>query len=321
MALSSSQEQVATLSRAIDSVRAEASNAVGDLRNLLAAEQQRGQALAAQMESRTERGGRPVSFVNIKNFDGGQFTGLKGENFRAWSKKAKIYCNALGRGFKKALELAEQHEGSVDIDTLQLTGWAAAVEADARLYDFLSTYTAGDAQRIVDETPDRGFESWRKLKKRFHPEGGSFELERTTRLMTSKQCKTLSELPAAMDILEKGFRQYEITFGSPIPDPLKIPMLLKILPESHRKELTLKFTLGERNYQKMSESIMGFSNGERVREQNLYGQKDMDVDLLGREDPPRARVHRPGVRRVQGAARARIGGAELHGAAQGQGQR
>ena len=89
-----------------------------------------------------------------------------------------------------------------------------------------------------------------------------------------------------MDILEKGFRQYEITFGSPIPDPLKIPMLLKIPTESHRKELTLKFTLGERNYQKMADSIMGFSNDERVREQQLYGQKDMDVDLLGREDPP-----------------------------------
>ena len=57
--------------------------------------------------------------------------------------------------------------------------------------------------------------------------------------MTSKQCKTLSGVPAAMDILEKGFRQYEITFGSPIPDPLKIPMLLKIRPETHRKELTL----------------------------------------------------------------------------------
>ena len=103
MALNSSQEQVATLSRAIDSVRAEASNAVGDLRNVLAAEQQRGQALAAQMESRTERGGRPVSFVNIKNFDGGQFTGLKGENFRAWSKKAKIYCNALRRGVQEGI--------------------------------------------------------------------------------------------------------------------------------------------------------------------------------------------------------------------------
>ena len=250
MALVSSQEQVATLSRAIDSVRAEASNAVADLRNVLAAEQQRGLAMAAQLEAgRGERGGgRPVNFVNIKTFDGGTFAGLKGENFRAWSKKAKIYCNALSRGFKRALELAEQQESSVDIEALQLTGWTAAVEADAKLYDFLSTYTAGDAQRIVDETPDRGFESWRKLKKRFHPEGGTFELERTTRLMTGKQCKTLSELPAAMDVLEKGFRQYEITFGSPIPDPLKYSMLIKILPESHRKDLTMKFLLGERNY-------------------------------------------------------------------------
>ena len=135
MALNSSQEQVATLSRAIDSLRAESSNAVADLRNMLAAEQQRGQAMAAQMEAgRGDRGGsRPINFVNVKTFDGGHFTGLKGENYRAWSKKAKIYCNVLSRGFKRALELAEQQEGSVDIEALQLTGWTAAVEADAKL--------------------------------------------------------------------------------------------------------------------------------------------------------------------------------------------
>ena len=231
-ALTSSQEQVATLSSAIDSVRAEASNAVLELRNLLAAEQQRGAAVAARLD-RGRDTGRPVSFVNTKVFDGGTFAGTKGENFRTWSKKAKVFCNALSRGFKQALELAEQSEGTVDVNGLNLNRWDEAVDADSKLFDFLATYTSGDASRIVDETPDRGFEAWRKLKKRFHPEGGTFELERTTRLMTSKQCKSLSELPAAMVVLEKGFRQYEITFGSPIPDPLKIPMLLKILPETH----------------------------------------------------------------------------------------
>ena len=282
-ALTSSQAQVASLSTAIDSLRAESSNAVTELRALLATEQQRGQAFDARLGH--ERGGReprPVTFVNVKVFDGGVFTGAKTENYRTWSKKAKIYCNALSRGFKKAMELAEGQATSVDVDALNLTGWTEAVEADQKLYDFLSTYTSGDAARIVDETPDRGFEAWRKLKKRFHPEGGTFELERTTRLMTSKQCKSLSELPSAMDVLEKGFRQYEITFGAPIPDPLKIGMLLKILPEAYRKELTLKFTLGERNFQKMADSIMGFSNDERIRDLGLYGQKDMDVDNLER---------------------------------------
>ena len=183
MALTSSQEQVATLSRAIDSVRAEASGAVLELRNLLAVEQQRGQTLTTRLEQGHggDRGARPVSFVNTKVFDGGTFSGLKGENFRMWSKKAKIFCNVLSRGFKKALELAETQETAVDVHALQLPGWDEAVEADAKLYDFLWTYTAGDAQRIIVETPDRGFEAWRKLKKRFHPEGGTFELERTTR--------------------------------------------------------------------------------------------------------------------------------------------
>ena len=66
-ALTSSQEQVASLSRAIDIARTEASNAVTELRTPLAAEQQRGIAHAAQLRDRRTR---DVSFVNVKTFDG-----------------------------------------------------------------------------------------------------------------------------------------------------------------------------------------------------------------------------------------------------------
>ena len=274
-ALRSSEQQVATLSRAIDSVRAEASSAVAELRQLLAVEQQRIRDVGPQ-----DRGERARSLVNTKTFEGGTFTGAKGDNFRAWTKKVRIYANAQLKGFKKALEHVEKQEQPVEVADLLTLGWNEAVDADSKLYDFLSTYTSGDAQRIVDEVPDRGFEAWRKLKVRYHPEGGAFELERTNRMLNAKQCKNISELPAAIDVLEKGFRQYEVTFGVPFPDPLKIPMLLKVLPESHKKDLELKFTLGERSYQKMASSIMGFANTERLRDQQLYGPKDMDVDLL-----------------------------------------
>ena len=103
-ALTSSQDQVATLSTAIDSLRAESSNAVAELRNLLAVEQQRGAALTARLAQDRgghREGGRPVSFVNTKVFDGGQFSGAKGDNFRTWSKKAKVFCNALSRGLQE----------------------------------------------------------------------------------------------------------------------------------------------------------------------------------------------------------------------------
>ena len=149
--LASSQQQVATLSGAIDSLRAESSNAVAELRALLAAEQQRGQARDAQL---LDRRTRDVSFVNVKTFDGGQFAGGKSENFRAWAKKVKVFCNAQSKGFRKALEVAEKQETPVDIEALNLRGWDAAVDADTKFHDFLSTYTSGDAQRIVDEVPD-----------------------------------------------------------------------------------------------------------------------------------------------------------------------
>ena len=75
VALRSSQQQVATLSQAIDSVRAEASAAVAELRQLLAVEQQRVQEVSLRAGGRPER---QLSLVNTKTFEGGIFTGSKG---------------------------------------------------------------------------------------------------------------------------------------------------------------------------------------------------------------------------------------------------
>ena len=77
MQLTSSQEQVATLSAAIDNVRAEASNAVRELRENLAAEMAR----TAVLQQAVGRGGassRDWTLVSSKEFGGGKFGGGKG---------------------------------------------------------------------------------------------------------------------------------------------------------------------------------------------------------------------------------------------------
>ena len=203
MALLSSQEQVATLYQAIDGVRKEASDAVLELRNGLAMEQARSAELADKLQQwggpaqgNVLPRGREMRLVNTKEFSGGNFAGAKNESFKIWSKRVRIFCNSQEAGFKKALEGIELNE-EVELKTRVVNDmqWEHAETANVKLSDFLSTYCADDALQILEAVPDRGFEARRKLKVRYNPSGGRFELDRMTLLLSRKQRPSLSELP------------------------------------------------------------------------------------------------------------------------------
>ena len=81
--LARAQEQVAILSMAIDTVRNEASAAVRELREGLAAEQRRTDRLQTLLSSRDRGVARDWNFVSSNEFAGGRFTGARGDNFRA----------------------------------------------------------------------------------------------------------------------------------------------------------------------------------------------------------------------------------------------
>ena len=98
-------------------------------------------------------------------------------------------------------------------------------------------YCAEDALRIVEGCPDQGFEAWRLLSKRHTPTGGRYELDRMNSMLARKQCKDLSDLPAAIDVLERDLRTYEATMGTAFPPEWKIPLLFQLMPESHKREL------------------------------------------------------------------------------------
>ena len=254
--LQSSQTQVATLSTAIDGVRKEASDAVLELRNGLALEQARSAELADQLARFSAGGGaagrtyeREMNLVNTKEFAGGKFLGAKNESFKIWSRKVRIFCNSQKGGFRKALESVENNEEvEVSARIISEMAWEHAQTADQKLADFLATYCADDALGIVESVPERGFEAWRKLKVRYNPAGGRFELDRMTLLLSRKQCPSLNELPAAIDKLERDLRNYETNTNLVFPPEWKIPLLLQLMPVSHQKELQMKYTMGERDF-------------------------------------------------------------------------
>ena len=87
-----------------------------------------------------------------------------------------------------------------------------------------------------------------------------------------------------MDSLEKDIAGYEASSQNKFPEAWGVPLLLQLLPDSHRGELELKFSLGERDYGKLMESIVGYSNGARVIKQRAKHPNDMDVDHLEDEN-------------------------------------
>ena len=144
MQLQASQEQVTTLSKAVDSVRQEASDAVLGLRAQLAHEQATTQQLQDALARHPGSGGggssREMSAVNTKEFSGGKFSGAKNENFKVWSRKVRIFCNAQKHGFRKALEgLENNEEVEVNARVINEMAWEHAQTADAKLADFLAT--------------------------------------------------------------------------------------------------------------------------------------------------------------------------------------
>ena len=111
--LSESNAQIGLMSLALDNLRNESGMAIQELRRLLA------EAKSVDGDRRQKE----VSFINIKVFEGGRFSGGAKESFKVWSRNLKIYLNSQHKGMRKALELAEESLSKVNVGDLQLTNW------------------------------------------------------------------------------------------------------------------------------------------------------------------------------------------------------
>ena len=117
------------------------------------------------------------------------------------------------------------------------------------------------------------------MKKRYSPSGGRAHIDRAVRMMTRKPVKSMAELPAALDLMERDLRHYETAAGHPYPEEFKRLLLMQFLPEAEAREFKMKFKFGQSDYRKMRDDILAFANDERHSE--MYrGAKDMDVDSV-----------------------------------------
>ena len=115
-------------------------------------------------------GSKRIDLIDTKTMSPDKYTGNRSENFKAWAKKIKAYCNAKLHGYRRALEESEKvgAKGTIDGNVMTSWSWSEAVEADGRLYDMLLLVTGGEANGIVESVPGRGFEAWRLLNVRYN---------------------------------------------------------------------------------------------------------------------------------------------------------
>ena len=271
--LSEANAQISLMTTAFDTLRTESVAAVQDLRRRLTS------AEAAGGKS------KDVNFINTKTFEGGKFSGNAKESFKAWSKKVKIYLNSTRSGMRQALEISEESDQKVVAQDLKGLDWPIAVVANEKLYDFLMTFTAEEALRVVEPYVSDGFEAWRQLKRRYTLVGGTTEVDRTIKLFCKKACKSLSDLPAAIDVLDKELRTDEESSGHKLPDHTKIALLVRLFPEKDEKNLKHRFVHGQKSFDKVRAEIMAVAVNERL-ETTTRGAKDMEVDALADQRSP-----------------------------------
>ncbi len=299
-ALTQSQDHTAQLSQQIDQIKADSITALKlaeankkELVDVIDRLRQEAVNSANELQTRVQamenvRGGRSQGLIDAKTFDPKIFSGKDDENIKTWAKRVRAYCNARKRGFRTILEWAEQQNTPIDDADLTSLQWEPALESDGEFYEYLSMVTTDEALLLVEKFKNHGFEAWRQLHRRFNPTGGRFEVSRMNNLLSRKQCKTLSEVPAAVDVLERDIANYEARSSQTFPAEWKIPLLLQLLPDRTKEEMELKFSMGEEDYGKMVANIVGYTNEQRVTKQRAKNPNDMDVDAV--EQPEYSQV-------------------------------
>ena len=167
---------------------------------------------------------KQIDLCNAKNFEPHVFVGNDKDDvygrYKKWSKAMKGYCNSKVQGFRKALDWAEAEEDVIDEGALSFMNWLPATEANQELYDMLWLGATEETHGIVETVPDKGFVAWRLLKLRYNPACGKFGLVRITAMFTQQPCKSIEEIPAATDRLEKALKHYEEASQHKMPNDL-----------------------------------------------------------------------------------------------------
>ena len=97
----------------------------------------------------------------------------------------------------------------------------------------------------------------------------------------------MTELPGAIDLLDKELNHDEETSGHKLPDHTEIALLVKLFQEKDKRELKHRCVNDPKSFETVRADVLGVAVTERLEIQSR-GDKDMEVDTLHKEKAPEA---------------------------------
>ena len=100
-----------------------------------------------------------------------------------------------------------------------------------------------------------------RLKRRYAPIRAATQIDRTMRVVSKKACKSMVDLLAAIDLLNKELRQDEEASGHKLPDHTKIALLVRLFPERERKH---RWIHNQKDFQVARANVLAVAVTERL---------------------------------------------------------
>ena len=136
----------------------------------------------------------------------------KEEDFYVWAKKDENYVSGVLPNVRRALSFAVESQDLVQAAAVALgvpeLDAATSTERDEQLFIMLSALTDGDSFDVVTSAGgDQGFESWRKLHKRWDPHWAGRARSLLREILPPLRAK-FPELMGAIERMEDLLRRY-----------------------------------------------------------------------------------------------------------------
>ena len=277
--LTLSETQSQQIAEALEKLRKDSDGAIRELNNKVN-EMQMSYRAGGEKEDR-------VDLIDVRNMDPGTFSGSATESWRQWAKRMKAFCNARSPGFRAALDWAEAETVPINEDSLKVLSWAPASKANSKLYDLLIMKLADDPLIQVENHLGNGFEAWRSLANRFDPVGEMFTFDKMTSLMHRERCKSINELPAALERWTRDLQQYEKKSGKTLQEDMRAPIVFQMIPQQNYSDIKLKWKNDKtKDIRKFIVELIEYANELRFEQPRTgKGPSPMDVDAMSREQP------------------------------------
>ena len=213
-----------------------------------------------------------------------------GNQWRGWADASRSYIENLDVNLAKWLKQVEGR--SEPLQEEEITGANIPEGHVAQLNRYLKLRTAPDSHpntmiKAAQSEYLHPLEQWRRLSYEYDPKGLGSEFVEMQELMSPERlrAKNLSGVSAAVEAWEELERRHKARHGLALPEPCRIAVLFKLIPEKLGDEI-LRFNTKWDSYTKLKEHLHSLqfnrTSGHAPMLQNV--EEELAGEALDTED-------------------------------------